>query len=367
MSVLGCLLPMTLPPTSAADVDADTAVEEETALPFTAEELTDMDLKQGESGKHGSCSVPSVTRRYRDYCSCQYDMLEAGRRNLSEICMVHTGTFLGKNALCSAIFGGIILSPHCGVDPLLPLLLLLHAWLPLVSPDPDSNSAVDTGAPASASAAVAAPVAPVVGKDGRVGVRVGAAGSVAPDKKDQIWACVRDRPEMTWKVAGNFLILPHTRRAFCFGKFKGLLESWVKEQCEILKICLFSHISHTIVLFLQAVKPKFTTSIFPVFWPDWEGGSSAVPIPLLRHCAGYKANGCFCKDGSNPIWERTHAGARCKCTSYAGFPTTFKNNLWNECFIPEIWQRSKGICGAYSLFVSEMELNPRTGRARDRS
>ncbi len=46
MSVLGCLLPMTLPPTSAADVDVDTAVEEETALPFTAEELTDMDLKK---------------------------------------------------------------------------------------------------------------------------------------------------------------------------------------------------------------------------------------------------------------------------------------------------------------------------------
>ncbi len=81
----------------------------------------------------------------------------------------------------SLLFGRILLSPHCGVDPLLPLLLLLHAGLPLVSPDPDSYSAVDTGAPASASAAVAAPVAPVVGKDGRVGVRVGAAGSVAPE------------------------------------------------------------------------------------------------------------------------------------------------------------------------------------------
>ncbi len=83
----------------------------------------------------------------------------------------------------SLLFGRIILSPHCGVDPLLPLLLLLHAGLPLVSPDPDSYSAVDTGASASgpSPAAVAAPVAPVVGKDGRVGIRVGAAGSVAPE------------------------------------------------------------------------------------------------------------------------------------------------------------------------------------------
>ena len=178
---------MTLPPTSAADVGADTAVEEETALPFTAEELTDMDLKKDKSGKHGNCNE-GKTRRYRDYRSCQHDKLEAGRRNVSEICMAHTGTlFFVKIAFSfvyhSLLFGRIILSPHCGVDPLLPLLLLLHAGLPLVSPDPDPDSAVDTGASASdpSPAAVAAPVAPVVGKDGRVGVRVGAAGSVAPE------------------------------------------------------------------------------------------------------------------------------------------------------------------------------------------